>query len=123
MPPKCIETTCQREGKHKITTLDNLTLYVCEEHLNSWIKSGCLVSEKLTRTIKTKFLGFGVPSLLFVLGFSLMIHVIIGWTDQYQISIYSPELWLGLVFMVISWVISMIFLRNTYQKVKTYTIK
>lgn len=116
MPPKCIETACQREGKYKIKTLDNLTLYVCEEHLNSWTKSGCYVSEKLTRTIKIKFLRFGVPSLFFVLGFSLMIHVIIGWTDQYQISIYSPELWLGLVFMVISWVISMIFLKMTTRK-------
>jgi len=52
---RCIEAGCPNEGTHKILTLDGQIFYVCDKHLDLWIKSGCATAEPMTRFIK-KFL-------------------------------------------------------------------
>jgi len=120
MPRKCVEAECQNEGKYRISTLDDVTLYVCEEHLASWIKSGCSLAEKTSKKIKGAFMKYGIYSTLFFLGLFLTLYTMVTWTSQYGISLYSPELLFGLVLITISWIISCINLKKAYQKIKTH---
>ena len=116
MPRKCIETNCGNEGKYKVTSLDNLTLFVCGQHLDSLISDGCSLAEKTSKKIREALLKYVIYSGFFFSGFSLILYVIGTWIGQFGISLYSLELWLGSVFIIVAWIISVISLRKASRK-------
>jgi hypothetical protein len=116
MPRKCVETNCGNEGKYKVTSLDNLTLFVCGQHLNSWVNDGCSVVEKTSKRIREVLVRYVIYSAFFFSGFSLILYEIGTWVGQFGISLYSLELWLGSVFIIVSWIMSFIGLRRASRK-------
>jgi hypothetical protein len=116
MPRKCVETNCGSEGKYKVTTLDNLTLFVCGNHLESWVGDGCVLAEKTSTRIREVVVRYVIYSAFLFTGFSLMLYEIATWIGQYAISLYSVELWLGVVFVIVSWVVSLMSLRRASRK-------
>jgi len=116
MPRKCVEANCGNEGKYKITSLDSLTLFVCGQHLDSWVSNGCFLAEKTSKRIIDMLLKYAIYSGFFFSGFSLILYAIVTWVGQYGISLYSLELWLGSVFIIVAWIISFVSLRKASRK-------
>jgi hypothetical protein len=112
MPRKCVEINCGNEGKYKVTSLDNLTLFVCEKHVDSWVSNGCSIAEKTSKRIKDMILKYGIYSGFLVAGFYLIISTLMAWVDQYGLSLYSLEFWLGSAFIIVAWIISFINLKR-----------
>jgi len=113
MRRKCVETNCISEGKYRVTTLDNLTLFVCGQHLDSWVSNGCFLAEKTSKKIKEVFIKYVIYSGFLFSGFSLILYAIATWIGKYGISLYSLELWLGSVLIIMAWIISLISLKKT----------
>jgi len=116
MPRKCVEINCGKEGKHKVTSLDNLSFFVCEEHLNSWVSSGCLLAEKTSKRIIGILFKYGIYSGFFFAGFGLMLYAMVTWAGQYGISLYSLEFWLGSILIIVAWIASFISLKRAPQE-------
>jgi len=116
MPRKCIETNCGNEGKYKVTSLDNLTLFVCEQHLDSLVNDGCSLAEKTSKKIRETLVKYVIYSGFLFSGYILILYAIVTWIGQYGISLYSLELWLGSVFIIIAWIISFISLKKASRK-------
>jgi hypothetical protein len=119
IPKKCVEIECRNDGRYRIVTVDNSTLYVCEEHLGSWIDSGCSLAEKTLKKVLGLIMKYGIYSGFLVAGFSLTLYMVVTWIGRYGISPYILEIWLGLAFIIISWIISLANIRRATQKVRT----
>jgi hypothetical protein len=116
MRRKCVEMNCRNEGKYKVNTIDNLTLFVCGQHLDSWVRNGCFLAEKTSKKIIGVLVKYGIYSGIFFAGFYLILCAIMTWIGQYGISLYSLEFWLGSVFVIVAWIISIISLKRASRE-------
>jgi hypothetical protein len=119
MPKKCIEVDCRNDGKYKMATIDNSVLYVCEEHMRSWMNGGCIPAEKTSKRILDLTMKYGIDSAFFIAGFSLILYMLATWMGQYGISPYTMEIWLGLALIIISWIISLVNTRKVASRART----
>lgn len=111
--PKCIQTGCEKEGKYTLITLDYQTVYVCEDHLKSWIKDGAVLKEPFSQAFKRASLNYMVPSTPFIASLILLLVelvVIIGINRMPALTVFE-----GLLALFICWIIALIIIRKAYS--------
>lgn len=117
MPHKCIEIECRNEAKHKITTIDGLTLFVCDRHLNLWLDNGAMLSEKISVKVLRALKVYAIHSILFFVGLYFLLETLMTWVNEYDIPYSSLDLWIGFILIITSWIVSLIQLRSKRKKV------
>jgi len=118
--PRCIQTGCEKEGKYALITLDYQTVYVCEDHLKSWIESGAVIKEPFSQAFKRASLNYMVPSVPFFASFILLLvelFVIIGVNRIPTLTVFE-----GFLALFICWIIALIVLRKAYSAEHRKTI-
>jgi len=119
---RCIEAGCPNEGTHKVLTLDGQIFHVCDKHLDIWIKSGCTTPEPVKVKLKRTFLRYGVVSTFYFIGLLLTSYGIFLLLNNEEVAnagitlVVPSEYWTGIVFIILSWIISMVTLKLALSK-------
>ena len=111
--PKCIQTGCQKEGKYTLITLDYQTVYVCEEHLKSWLEGGAVPKEPFSLAFKRGLSNYIMPSIPFFASVTLLLVELI-----FVIGVNNVPTMVtvgGFLTLFVSWIISLIVLRKAYS--------
>lgn len=110
--PKCIEAVCKNKGTKAVITYDDQTIYVCETHLPIWLESGARLKPAFSKIALQTLRRYGIFSLIFLIGFSLIIY------DVYITQQTSILSFTGLTLLLISWLIFCATLKSAYSKTK-----
>jgi|YelNatPaOPRAMG01_1025707.scaffolds.fasta_scaffold14524_2 hypothetical protein len=113
--PKCIEPLCNEKGTKVVITYDNQKIYVCEKHFAAWLESGAIPKRALLKVISETLMRYGLSSVIFLSGFSLILYNVYINRNTDALSIPS---FTGLVLLVLSWLVFCAALKSAYSKVK-----
>jgi len=117
--PKCVEVSCNNKGTKAVLTYDNQKIYVCENHLQSWLENGALPKKTLLKVALGVIKHYGYSSAVFLTGLSMVLYDVY---INHQTAITSIPSFAGLSLLILSWVIFCVTLRAAYSKAKEQKI-